>query len=376
MAIQKITGDVIATSAVTADSLADTTITAAKLHTTLDLTGKTVTVATASAGDNDTTVASTAFVSTAVANLADSAPSTLDTLNELAAALGDDANFSTTVTTSIAAKAPLASPAFTGNVGIGVSTVGRAPLHVHQTTDNTDANIHLTSNETGSTGNDGFTISVSGAGANDLDAYLIQRENANLRFYTNATEKMRIDASGKVGIGTDNPVSLLSVQGDGLQIRMDGTANTSRGIILRNTGTAEGQIQTDGNMHFIQEDAGKYMRFSTANTEAMRIDSSGNVGIGTDNTNSFKTYIDASGKGLFVEAGDNGYTALGFDGDALATKGSITSHNGKLLIGSENSSGTGSNGELKIIPGTGNVMMLDECLRWNWRNLSTTQLTY
>jgi len=119
MAIQKITGDVIATSAVTADSLADTTITAAKLHTTLDLTGKTVTVATASAGDNDTTVASTAFVSTAVANLADSAPSTLDTLNELAAALGDDANFSTTVTTSIATKLPLAGGTMTGNITLG-----------------------------------------------------------------------------------------------------------------------------------------------------------------------------------------------------------------------------------------------------------------
>lgn len=43
--------------------------------------------------------------STAVANLVDSAPSTLDTLNELAAALGDDANFATTVTDSIATKA-------------------------------------------------------------------------------------------------------------------------------------------------------------------------------------------------------------------------------------------------------------------------------
>jgi hypothetical protein len=59
---------------------------------------------TASAGTNTTQLATTAFVSTAVANLVDSAPTTLDTLNELAAALGDDANFSTTVTNSIATK--------------------------------------------------------------------------------------------------------------------------------------------------------------------------------------------------------------------------------------------------------------------------------
>jgi len=47
--------------------------------------------------------------------LVDSAPGALDTLNELAAAIGDDANFSTTITNSIATKAPLASPALTGS---------------------------------------------------------------------------------------------------------------------------------------------------------------------------------------------------------------------------------------------------------------------
>jgi hypothetical protein len=46
----------------------------------------------------------TTSVSTAVANLVDSAPTSLDTLNELAAALGDDASFSTTVNNAIAAK--------------------------------------------------------------------------------------------------------------------------------------------------------------------------------------------------------------------------------------------------------------------------------
>lgn len=44
------------------------------------------------------------YVNTAVSNLVDSAPSTLDTLNELAAALGDDANFATTVTTALGNK--------------------------------------------------------------------------------------------------------------------------------------------------------------------------------------------------------------------------------------------------------------------------------
>ena len=74
------------------------------------LTG-TPTAPTATSGTNTTQIATTAFVSTALADLVDSAPATLDTLNELAAALGDDANFSTTITNSIATK--LAASAYT-----------------------------------------------------------------------------------------------------------------------------------------------------------------------------------------------------------------------------------------------------------------------
>ena len=58
---------------------------------------------TAAAGTNTTQLATTAFVSAAVAATIDGAPGALDTLNELAAALGDDANFATTITNSIAA---------------------------------------------------------------------------------------------------------------------------------------------------------------------------------------------------------------------------------------------------------------------------------
>lgn len=58
----------------------------------------------------------TGYTDTAIANLVDSAPGTLDTLNELAAALGDDANFSTTVTNSIATKLSLAGGTMTGDI--------------------------------------------------------------------------------------------------------------------------------------------------------------------------------------------------------------------------------------------------------------------
>ena len=69
--------------------------------------------------------ANKSYVDTKVAALADSAPGTLDTLNELAAALGDDADFSTTVTNSIATKMPLAGGAFTGAVTTNSTFDGR-----------------------------------------------------------------------------------------------------------------------------------------------------------------------------------------------------------------------------------------------------------
>ncbi len=61
-------------------------------------------VPTAVAGTNTTQAASTAFVTTAVSNLVNGAGAALDTLKELADALGNDANFSTTLTTSIGTK--------------------------------------------------------------------------------------------------------------------------------------------------------------------------------------------------------------------------------------------------------------------------------
>ena len=62
------------------------------------------TAPTAPLATNTTQLATTAFVAAAIAALVDAAPGTLDTLNELAAALGDDANFASTITTALAGK--------------------------------------------------------------------------------------------------------------------------------------------------------------------------------------------------------------------------------------------------------------------------------
>jgi hypothetical protein len=61
------------------------------------------------AGDSSTKIANTSFVMTAVANLVASSPEALNTLNELAAALGNDASFSTTISNSVGGKLSKAS---------------------------------------------------------------------------------------------------------------------------------------------------------------------------------------------------------------------------------------------------------------------------
>ncbi|ENZ9576613.1 tail fiber domain-containing protein [Salmonella enterica subsp. enterica serovar Chester] len=67
---------------------------------------------TPASDSNDTTVSTTAWVRQAIAELVDSSPETLDTLSEIAAALGNDPNFATTITNQLAGKQPL-SPLLT-----------------------------------------------------------------------------------------------------------------------------------------------------------------------------------------------------------------------------------------------------------------------
>ncbi len=217
---------------VTTGLLANDAVTDAKLSDT-------ITATTQSASDNSTKVATTAYVTTAIANLADSAPDTLNTLNELAAALGDDANFSTTITNSIATKAPLASPSLTGTVTItGASSAYNT--------------LQLTSNSTGH----GTIVNLGDT--SDADYGSITQfassagEGGRMRFIAGTTETMNL-RGGKVGIGTTNPANNLHIHTDsgdeGLTIKS--TGNTSNAIIFdanrSGAGSSIGEIQNKWN---------------------------------------------------------------------------------------------------------------------------------
>jgi hypothetical protein len=79
---------------------------------------------TPATSDNSTLLATTAFVKAVVAALVDSSPAALDTLNELAAALGDDPNFATTMTNALAGKLSLSGGRITGNLTVDTGIDG------------------------------------------------------------------------------------------------------------------------------------------------------------------------------------------------------------------------------------------------------------
>ena len=85
--------------------------------------GTTATITNLTSPTNTNDAATKGYVDTSIANLVDSAPGTLDTLNELAAALDDDPNFSTTITNSIATKLPLAGGTMTGAIAMSTNKI-------------------------------------------------------------------------------------------------------------------------------------------------------------------------------------------------------------------------------------------------------------
>ena len=90
---------------------------ASKANTVSPAFTGTPTAPTQAANNNSTRIATTAYVQTELTDLIGGAPGALDTLNELAAAIGDDASYASGITTAIGLKANTASPTFTGTVG-------------------------------------------------------------------------------------------------------------------------------------------------------------------------------------------------------------------------------------------------------------------
>ena len=114
--------------------------------------GSAVTATTQSASDDSTKLATTAFVQAAVTSLIDGAPGSLNTLNELAAAINDDSSYATTLTTALATKLPLAGGTLTGaltvNGNITLGTGNASYIYMRDSDDGTRT-IHCNSDRIG-----------------------------------------------------------------------------------------------------------------------------------------------------------------------------------------------------------------------------------
>ena len=144
---------------------------------------------------------------------------------------------------------------------------------------------------------------------------------ANVVLKTSNTERMRIDSSGNVGIGTASPtagVKLHVVNASQVNQYLESTGNATNSIL---------QTGADGNSAYVFNRANAALTFGTNNTERLRIDSSGNVGIGTTSP----TF--GSGSGLEVSRSGTATVRVERTG-STATSGEFFAGNDKVAIGS------------------------------------------
>lgn len=189
------------------------------------------------------------------------------------------------------------------------------------------------------------TPSGSGLKMYNSSSHLVRivRDNNDLVFGasgdSNGTERMRIDSSGKVGIGTSSPTRELSLEKSTDHAIMSITSGTSNvaGVVF-------GDTADDDRGYVIYNNSGEYLYFGTNASERMRIDSSGNLLVGQTSANSNATGIGALPYGSLYSCRDGGAPFLvnrkTSDGDIAlfqkngTTVGSIGSENGAdLTIG-------------------------------------------
>ena len=237
-----------------------------------------------------------------------------------------------------------------GNVGIGTSSPN---YNLHINSSSAASYLQFTNTGSGTTILDGFLVGNDATGAN-----LIQRESLPIITYTANIERMRITAAGAVGIGTSSPSSTLTVGGNpptagaiagvgaaaGISLALSDNVNCS--LYVRHP-AAGPVIGTDG---------GNALRFATngnaASDEKMRIDTNGNLGIGTSTPDAKLTVSGAAafsaGTALLPSIAQTGDLNTGFWFPVADTIAASTAGTERMRIDSSGNVGIGTNSPVSV----------------------------
>ncbi|EGI4699021.1 tail fiber protein [Escherichia coli] len=321
------------------------------------LTG-TPTAPTAAQGTNSTQIANTAFVKAAITALINGAPGTLDTLKEIAAAINNDPNFSTTINNALALKAPLASPALTGiptaptaaqgtnNTQIATTAYVRAAISalVGSSPEALDTLNELAA-ALGNDPNFATTMTNALAGKQPLDATLTAlaalATGANkLPYFTGKDTVAQTDLTS-VGRDILAKTSTLAVI-QYLGLRELGTSGEKIPLLsTANTWSAR-QTFNGGITGALTGNADTATKLKTArNINGVRFDGSADININTLVSRGRVTALEANAQGTsgiqLYEAYNNGYPSP--YGNVLHLKGATAAGEGELFIGWSGTSG-------------------------------------
>ena len=237
---------------------------------------------TASGSTSTTQLATTAFVQQELTTLIGGAPSTLNDLNELAAAINDDANYNSTLTTALATKLPLAGGTMTGDV-----TFNGTNLYFNGAASSASYNLALENSDT-------FT-SFYGSTSSSIDKgykFFTGNQGADLAFTINADRSIAIAGTLGVTGATTFTNATNTIQADDAFLRIEEADGTDiaylgdltgagvGGLFLYNHGgTATTQLRSDTTSSFNSGGANVVASFtSTDGTGAIQlVDNGGNV---------------------------------------------------------------------------------------------------
>jgi hypothetical protein len=281
----------LASNAVTTNAISNASVTADKIDPVL--LSNIVTVS------NLTAYATTTYVSNEIANLVSSAPSTLNTLNELATALGNDASFATTVATTLSTKANTASlttanvtevtnlyftntraiSAFTSGSGISIAANGRITGASQYS--NTDVQAYL--------GNISGALIPSGDEVYNIGSSTRKWANLFLSGNTIVLGQTKIESSGDGSIrikSTNTQVtSAISFASNGYIAAPSGPLATASGSVSATPRIANVRV-TDSNYNYLDDTAANNGANGFVEINGANFDSGATVIVGTSTASS------------------------------------------------------------------------------------------